>query len=88
MTAAPTTTAGGLNDVDPTGERLARIEAILSRMELRLFGEDGTQGEIAKIHLRITALDGRVGNLENWRWWVMGAGFGAGAAVGYILKYI
>jgi hypothetical protein len=46
-------------------ERLAAIEAIVTRMELRLFG-NGQPGDLEKLHLRVR-------RLESWFWRAAGA---------------
>ena len=55
--------------------KLAVIESIVIRMDRRLFGVDGSMGEMDH-------LDARVTKLENWRWWLIGIGIGIGVGGG------
>ena len=58
------------------GKQAATLETIqdsLDRLELRLFGEDGTKGAIGAVHSRINETDHKVAKLERWRTFLMGA---------------
>lgn len=67
-------------DVNRTdGERLAVIETTVLDIKVRLFGGDGQAGELS-------SLRDRVAKLENWRWYVVGIGVGAGVTIGWIAK--
>lgn len=57
-------------------ERLAIIETTITILSHRLLGDDGNGGELDSLHKRVS-------RLENWRWWVVGIGIGAGAVIGW-----
>jgi hypothetical protein len=68
-------------------ERSAVIESTLLDVKRQLFG-NGQPGQIQLLHSRVSTVDKRVDLLENWKWWVVGAGVGAGTALGYILRVL
>ena len=59
-----------------TDERLAAIEAILARVEKRLFG-NGQPGEIERLDRRVDTVEEEHGSrltvLEQWKWHMAGA---------------
>ncbi len=54
-------------------ERIAIIETVALRLELRLLGSDGEGGIVER-------LDQRISSLEQWRWWLVGLTLGSGVA--------
>lgn len=66
-------------------ERIAAIEAIVTRMDKQLFG-NGQPGEINILHAGLIAMDKRIDTLDNWRWWVIGAATVTGTILGYVLR--
>ena len=53
-------------------------------MHHRLFG-NGQPGEIEKLNTRISSTNDRVGKLENWRWYLLGAVAAVSTTIGLSL---
>lgn len=68
-------------------DRLILIEGVVTSMHQNLFG-NGQPGALKDIASSIERVSGRVSNLENWRWWVLGIVAGAGGMIGWAIKGI